>query len=75
MSGRRDQGQERLKKKAQRAGDVLKISGKTRLRHPKSDAGSLGNSDTPRIIPDCTFQAVIEGVTGSRKMEPSEECR
>lgn len=75
MSGRRDQGQQRLKKKAQREEDVLKISGETRLRHPKSDAGSLGNNDTPRIMPDYKFQAVIEGVTGSRKKEPSEECR
>lgn len=40
MSERKDQGQERLKKKAQRQGDVFKINGQTRLRHPKSDVGS-----------------------------------
>lgn len=39
MSERRGQGQERLKKIAQWEGDVFKISGKTRLRHPKSDVG------------------------------------
>lgn len=42
MSERKDQGQERLKKKAQREGDVFELSRRMRWKNPKSDVGFRG---------------------------------
>lgn len=41
MSERKDQGQERLKKKAQRE-DVFELSRRMRWKNPKSDVGFRG---------------------------------